>query len=231
MSKSTIRLFSSKKSSLETWILENDSYQNLGNSKKYNKNPERTLSENGSVEENRAGNSSQNVVEENPEILTLTQEAFNRTIEGFIAPKTRQLEELTGLVWGMVTTPHPSHYPRTDYSAIFGTARKQPTTTLPLAIVIFNCLSQIRTLEWRTANKVKANKTFGYHRHILCPPIFVKKLFKNIRLYFLGKTFFLHNNFYFFQRSMFRGFLPKNLIIRAEDVLEKKTFDTQIRHL
>ena len=67
------------------------------------------MSENSSVEDNRAGNSSENVEEEFPEIHTLTEVVVNEQIKGFIAPLTRQLEELTRLVQRMVTTPHPSH--------------------------------------------------------------------------------------------------------------------------
>ena len=66
------------------------------------------MSEDGSIEENRASNSSENFGEEVPEIHTLTQEAVNEQIKGFIAPLTCQLEELTRLLEGMVTTPNPS---------------------------------------------------------------------------------------------------------------------------
>ena len=82
--------------------------------------------ESGSVEGNRAVNSLENTEGEVPEIRILTQEAVKEQIKGFIAPLTRQLEELTRLVQEMVTTPHPSHYPRTDYITISGTAAHQP---------------------------------------------------------------------------------------------------------
>ena len=101
-------------------------YRELRNGKKYNADPARIMSENGSVEDNRAGNSSENTEEEVPQIRTLTQEALKEQIEGFMAPLTRQLEEFTRLVQEMVTTPHASHYPRTDYSTISGTAAHQP---------------------------------------------------------------------------------------------------------
>ena len=82
------------------------------------------MSENGSIEENVTGNSLENVGEVS-EIQTLTQEAVSEQIKGVIAPLTRQLEELTRLVQGMVTTSHPSHYPRTAFGTTYGTARHQ----------------------------------------------------------------------------------------------------------
>ena len=50
----------------------------------------------------------------------------NEAIKGFISPLTRQLEELTRVVKGMVTTAHPNLCPNTDYSTISGTAVHQP---------------------------------------------------------------------------------------------------------
>ena len=44
------------------------------------------MSENGSNEDNRAGNSSEYTGEEVPESRTLTQEAVNELINGFNAP-------------------------------------------------------------------------------------------------------------------------------------------------
>ena len=83
------------------------------------------MSENGSSEENVTGNSSENVEGEVSEIHTLTQEAVSEQIEGFVVPLTRQLEELTRLVQGMVTTPHPGHYSRYDFGTTSGTATLQ----------------------------------------------------------------------------------------------------------
>ena len=83
------------------------------------------MSENGSIEENVTGNSSENVGGEVSEVQTLTEEAVNEQIKRFIAPLIRQLGELTRLVQGMVTTPHPSHYPRTAVGTTYGTARHQ----------------------------------------------------------------------------------------------------------
>ena len=83
------------------------------------------MSEERSLEENVIGNSPENVEGEVPEIHTLTREAVNKQIKGFIALLTRQLKKLTRLVQGRLTTPHPSHYPRTDFSTISGTAARQ----------------------------------------------------------------------------------------------------------
>ena len=86
------------------------------------------MSESGCVEDNRAGNSLENTKRDVPKVRTLTQGAVNEQIKWFIAPLTSQLEELTRLVQGKVTTPHSSHYPRTDFSTISGTAAHQPDT-------------------------------------------------------------------------------------------------------
>ena len=88
------------------------------------------MSKNGSTEYNRAGklNSSENTKEEVPEVCVLTQEAVNEHIKGYIASITKQLGKMTRLVQGMMTIPHPSHYPRADYSAISGAPVHQPDT-------------------------------------------------------------------------------------------------------
>ena len=113
----------------KSWKLPNfDSYRELKTGGRCNLNSGCTMSENCSVENSRTGYSSVNAEEEVLEMRTLTQEAVNEQIQGCIVPLTRQLEELTLLVQGMVTTPHPSIYPRTDYSTISGTAAHQPDT-------------------------------------------------------------------------------------------------------
>ena len=56
---------------------------------------------------------------------TLTQEAIDEQIRGFIALLTRQLEELTQLVEEMSTTRHPNSYPRTELGTTSGTAIPQ----------------------------------------------------------------------------------------------------------
>ena len=56
---------------------------------------------------------------------TLTQETVNEQIRGFIAPLTRQLEELTRLVQGMTTSGLPNSYPRTGLGTTSGTAMPQ----------------------------------------------------------------------------------------------------------
>ena len=61
------------------------------------------MSHHASTEELVNSSSSENVEGESPEIQTLTQKAINEQIRGFIAPLTRQLEELTRLVQGKST--------------------------------------------------------------------------------------------------------------------------------
>ena len=83
------------------------------------------MSDHGSTDENAIGISSENAEGEVSEIQPLTQEAVNEQIRGFIAPVTRQLEELTRVVQGMTTTRHPNHYPRTEFGTTSGTAISQ----------------------------------------------------------------------------------------------------------
>ena len=58
----------------------------LRNGKRYNTHPEGTISENGSIEENVGGNSSEKVEGEVREIHTLSQEAINEQLKEFIVP-------------------------------------------------------------------------------------------------------------------------------------------------
>ena len=76
-------------------------------------------------------NSPENVKRESPDIQTLTQEAVNEQIRGFIAPLIRHLEELTRLVQGISTSRHPNSYPRTDHGTTSGTAMPQSDTLDP----------------------------------------------------------------------------------------------------
>ena len=96
-----------------------------------------TVCENGSIEDNSAGTSLENIEEEVPEICSLTQDVVNEPIKGFIASLTRQLEELNRLAQGKVTIQHPSHYPRTDYSSTSGTAAYQPNRQIERNILLF----------------------------------------------------------------------------------------------
>ena len=54
-----------------------------------------------------------------------------------------------------------------------------------------------KTSEWTN------NKMAGYHRHILRLPIFVKKAFKKMKMFFFSKQHFLHHIFELFQLSNF----------------------------
>ena len=62
---------------------------------------------------------------ENFQFQTLTQEAVNEQVRGFIGPLTRQLEELIRLVQGMTTSSRPNSYPRTGLGTTSGTAMPQ----------------------------------------------------------------------------------------------------------
>ena len=70
------------------------------------------MSNHGSTEEIADRSSPENVEGEVPEFQKLTQEGVNEQIRGFTALVTRQLEELTRLVQGMTTSPHPDPYPQ-----------------------------------------------------------------------------------------------------------------------
>ena len=106
-------------------MLNSAIYKEIRNGKRYSTCVERAMSENGSIEETTTGNSSENVEVEVSEIHTSTQEVVNEQIIEFIAPPTRQLQELTRLVQGVVTPPHPSHYPRADFGTTSGTTTCQ----------------------------------------------------------------------------------------------------------
>ena len=100
-------------------------YRELRNGERYQASIERIMSDHGSTEEIANGNSSENVEREVSEIQTLTQEAVNEQIIGFIAPLTRQLEELTRLVQAMTTSRRPNFYPTTDLGNTSDTAMPQ----------------------------------------------------------------------------------------------------------
>ena len=87
-------------------MLNSIEYREMRNGKRYLMSDESEMSHHGSTEESANRNSSENVVGENPEMQTLTQEAVDEQITGFIAPLNSQLEELTRLVQEMSTSGH-----------------------------------------------------------------------------------------------------------------------------
>ena len=111
--------------------------ENLDTEKRYQTSDEREMSHHGSTEEIANRSLSENVGRERPEIQTLTQEAVNGQIRGFIAPLTRQLEELTWLVQGMSTSRYPNSYPRTELGTTFGTAMPQSDIHIKLSMPKF----------------------------------------------------------------------------------------------
>ena len=113
-------------------MLNSIDYGELRNGKPYLTSDESEMSHHGSTEEIANRNSSENVVGENPEMQTLTQEAVDEQITAFIAPLNRQLEELTRLVQEMSTSRHQNSYPRTDFSTTSGTAMPQSDNRIKL---------------------------------------------------------------------------------------------------
>ena len=86
---------------------------------------ERTMSNYSSTDELAIRTSSKNVKREVPVSQTLAQETVNERNRGFIAPLSRQLEELTRLVQGMTSSRHPNFYPWTERGTTSGTAMPQ----------------------------------------------------------------------------------------------------------
>ena len=62
------------------------------------------MKETGLIEDNSVGKSTKNNEQEVRKARHLTKETVNEQIEGFTAPFTRQLEQLTRLVQRMLTT-------------------------------------------------------------------------------------------------------------------------------
>ena len=114
-------------------MLPSTDYRELRSVKRYQTSDEGVMSHHGSTEEIANRRSSENVRGEIPEFQTLAQEAVNEQIRGFIAPPTRQLEELTRLVQGMSTSRHWNSYPRTELGTTSGTAMPQSDTPSYLA--------------------------------------------------------------------------------------------------
>ena len=75
-------------------MLNSTDYRKLRNDKRYQSSTERTLNNNGTTEEIANRSSKENVDQQVPEFRTLTQEAVNEHVRGFIAHLARQLEEL-----------------------------------------------------------------------------------------------------------------------------------------
>ena len=76
-------------------MLNSTDYRELRNRKRYLTSDEKEMCHHGSTEEFANRNSSENVVGENLEMQTFTQEAIDEQIRGFIAPLTHQLEDFS----------------------------------------------------------------------------------------------------------------------------------------
>ena len=93
------------------------------------------MSHQGSSEQIASRSSSENVDGEILEVKTLAQEAVNEQIRGFIAPLTRQLEELTRLAQGLTTSWHPNPHPRMELGVTSRTAMLQSDAKFSLSSV------------------------------------------------------------------------------------------------
>ena len=116
---------SMQNSSFENLMLLSSDYRELRNGKRYETSSERILCNHGSMEGITNRSSLRNIEGEVPLFQTWTQETTNEQIRGFMAPLTRQLEELTLLVQGMTTSGHANSYPRTELGTTSGTANPQ----------------------------------------------------------------------------------------------------------
>ena len=90
-----IPIILSTNSSIETCMQTFDSIHELRNGKRYNTAKTTTFSENNSSKGCLTLNSHEINDNEGPEICLLTQNEVNEQIKGFIAPDTRQLDDLT----------------------------------------------------------------------------------------------------------------------------------------
>ena len=68
---------------------------------------------------------------EDSEMRALTQEEIDEQIKSFIAPLTRQLEDLTRLVSGMTIASHLDYYERAGTSASYSAPGDQPDIFIP----------------------------------------------------------------------------------------------------
>ena len=75
------------------------------------------MTEKNSLEGNSAMNSHDTNENEELQIHTSTQSEPNEFVRNFIAPLTRQLKDVTGLIQGLSVTSHPNLYSRVDTDA------------------------------------------------------------------------------------------------------------------
>ena len=84
------------------------------------------MSENYSTKSSPIINAPKHNVEDEPEVHVLTQKEVNQQIRNYIAPLTKQLENLSGFTQGMTTDQHPTSHPRAATSASFSVPGYQP---------------------------------------------------------------------------------------------------------
>ena len=71
------QISSEKSKSPETWMLVFDPYRELRNGKKYKRDTDDKMSENGTIEHNKVGELSENTKGEVHKVRVLTQEVVN----------------------------------------------------------------------------------------------------------------------------------------------------------
>ena len=106
-------------------MLDCEKYRDFMSGKRQNTSTERTTSENGSIEENVTGKSSENVKGEVSDNQALTQEAVNEQIKGFSASLARGIDSALA---GSNETLHLSHHPKADFGTLSGAATYQSNT-------------------------------------------------------------------------------------------------------
>ena len=140
-------------------MLHSTDYWEVRNEKRYQTSVERKMSHHGSTEELVNTSSSEIVAGKSQEIQTLTQEAVNEHIRRFIAPLTRQLEELTRPVQGMSTSRHPNSYPRTERGTTCGTAKPQSHTEWAVRTTTKNRIySRIKYFKFKNRERGREKK-------------------------------------------------------------------------
>ena len=113
-----------------------DSLSHFRNGKKKDTAISIKMRETNSTEGSPIMNTLERNVEDEPQVLVLTQEAVNEQIRNHIAPLTKHLQDLIRLIKAMKTAQHPTSNPSAATSASFSAAGYQLDTSLTLPIQI-----------------------------------------------------------------------------------------------
>ena len=106
-------------------MLNSIHYRVLRNGECNQTSNERIMSHHGSSDKTAIRSSTENADREISDVQTLIQKAVNEQVRQFFAPLTRQIEELTRLVQGMITFGHLNSYIRAEFGTTSGTAMPQ----------------------------------------------------------------------------------------------------------